>query len=133
MSTLLLRFSHYLLQARPSFVTPPHTDLDQPGLALSPSPFSPDADGFEDVATIRYRLRATSNSIRVRIFDHQGREVRELRRVALAGQTGTLSWDGYDDDGDALRIGLYVVHLEAVDTEGGVESHRAVVALARRL
>ncbi len=109
------------------------SDLDQPGLAISPSPFSPDADGFEDVATIRYRLRGASNSIRVRIFDHRGREVRELRRVTLAGQSGTLSWDGYDDDGDALRIGLYVVHLEAVDTDGGVESHRAVVALVREL
>ncbi len=108
-------------------------DLDRPGLTISPSPFSPDADGFEDVATIRYRLRGASNSVRVRIFDHRGREVRELRRVALAGQQGTLSWDGYDDDGDALRIGLYVVHIEAVDTDGGVESHRAVVALMRRL
>lgn len=112
---------------------PGDDDLDQPGLTISPSPFSPDADGFEDVATIRYRLRAASNSIRVRIFDHRGREVRELRRVTLAGQSGTLSWDGYDDHGDALRIGLYVVHLEAVDTDGGVESHRAVVALVREL
>lgn len=111
------------------------TDIEPPtsggGLFFSPDPF--DA-GSGQGTTISYVLDAPAALVRVRIFDGAGRQVRELEAARLSGSMGTLIWDGRDDRGQALRIGPYIVLLEAVDTEGGTtEAYRGVVVLARQL
>lgn len=99
------------------------------GLVVTPSPFTPELGTF-----IRYRLRAPDATVRVRMFDLQGRLVRELTQGALSGPQGVLHWDGLGDAGEALRIGPYVVHLEAVSAESGaVEVYRKPAILARPL
>jgi hypothetical protein len=102
-----------------------------PGLAVSPSPFN------ADVGTqISYTLESDAALVRVRIFDGAGRLVRTLEDAALGGNTlaGTLTWQGRDDDGQPLRIGIYVVFLEALDLNGGrTEAYKEVVVLARTL
>jgi hypothetical protein len=51
---------------------------------------------------------------RVRVFDAQGRAVRELFSGALdCDQTVAVSWDGRNGDGGRVRTGLYVVALES--------------------
>jgi hypothetical protein len=111
-------------------VAPEHA----PGLFIEPSPFSPDHDGFEDVAAIHYTLSEGGMLVRARIFDAWGRPVRTLAEALLATHTGTLVWDGLDDARRTLRIGIYVVLLEAVGTGSGtVERYKAPVVLARRL
>ncbi len=106
---------------------------EQPSLEIAPSPFSPDGDGLDDVAVIRFTLPAGGALVRVRIFDAQGRLVRTLGPIG-SGAQGLLLWDGRDDAGDALPIGIYVVLLEAMDARGGrLISRRAPVVLARPL
>ncbi len=104
------------------------------GLTIAPSPFSPDGDGFDDATTVFYRLSTPTASLRVRIYDQQGRLVRTLTQAALAGPQGQVVWDGRDDTGRALRIGIYIVVLEALDVgEGTVEAFKKPVVLARQL
>ena len=102
-----------------------------PGLTVSPSPFD------ASVGTqISYTLESEAALVRVRIFDGAGRLVRTLEDAALGGNTlaGTLTWQGRDDDGRPLRIGIYVVFLEALDLRGGrAEAYKEVVVLARDL
>jgi hypothetical protein len=102
-----------------------------PGLTISPSPFD------ASVGTqISYTLEADAALVRVRIFDAAGRLVRTLEDAALGGatQTGTLTWQGRSDDGQPLRIGIYIVFLEALDLNGGrTEAYKEVVVLARTL
>ena len=94
------------------------------------SPFAPD-DG--DAARIAYTLAAEASLVRVRIYDAGGRFVRELEPGRLTGREGSLLWDGRGETGERLRVGYYVVLLEAVDTEGGTtERHTDTVVLARR-
>ena len=100
-------------------------------LTISPSPF--DA-GSGQGTTISYTLDAPAALVRVRIFDGAGRQVRELESARLSGSEGALIWNGRDDRGERLRVGPYVVLLEAVDTEGGTtEALKGVVILAREL
>ena len=100
-----------------------------PGLEID-SPFDPDAG---QSAAIRYTLATDAALVRVRIFDGAGRLVRQLEDGNLSGPTGTLLWDGRGDDGRQLRIGIYIVLLEAVNVEGASnEAHRGVAVLARR-
>lgn len=120
---------------RPNSVTVPEGASRTPsGLTVAPSPFSPDGDGWEDVASLRYRLRQAPALLRVRIYDARGRLVRTLEDAALSGTEGALLWDGLDDAGRALRVGIYVALLEAVDPGGGtVEAYKAPIVLARPL
>ena len=113
---------------------PPGLPSESPGLVIEPSPFSPDRDGVDDVAGLRYTLRNDAALIRVRIYDASGRPVRTLVASGLSGRTGTLVWDGLDDEGRSLRIGIYVVFLEAVSAEAGTtEAFKRPVVLARPL
>ncbi|NNF57297.1 MAG: hypothetical protein HKN04_03565 [Rhodothermaceae bacterium] len=100
----------------------------QPGLTID-SPFDPDNG---QSTAIRYTLETDAAVVRVRIFDGAGRLVRRLEDGNLSGPSGALLWDGRDENGRRLRIGIYVVLLEAVNVEGGTsEAHRDVVVLAR--
>ncbi len=104
------------------------------GVTVAPNPFSPDQDGFEDQVVIRYVLDSTPSLIRIRIFDANGRLVRDLTDAQLATQTGQVVWDGLDNDQRTLRIGIYIVYLEAVDaTNGTTEAFKTPVVLARPL
>ena len=108
--------------------------VETPGITVEPSPFSPDRDGMDDVAEIRYTLRADAALVRARIFDASGRLVRTLEDTGLTARTGALLWDGLDDDARELRIGIYVVYLEAVSPQSGAtEAYKAPVVLARPL
>ena len=105
----------------------------RPDLEIAPSPFSPDGDGIDDVAVLRFTLPTAGALVRARIFDRQGRLVRTLG-PANSGAQGLLLWDGRDDTGGALPIGIYIVVLEAMDARGGrLLVRRAPVVLARPL
>lgn len=104
------------------------------GLHIEPSPFSPDRDGVEDVAVLTYTLAEDGGLVRARIFDQRGRPVRTLTDALLAGRTGRLLWDGLDDAGHPLRLGVYVVLFEAFDARGGtLFVAKEPIVLARRL
>ena len=114
--------------------SPPPPGTSAPRLQITPSPFSPDGDGHADQAIIRYALDAPSALIRVRIYDQRGRLVRTLEEPPFGGSQGTLVWDGFDDSKRPLRLGIYIVLLEAVDTaQGRTERYKAPVVLARPL
>jgi len=101
-------------------------------LAVSPNPFSPDGDGKEDFLVIRYQLQGTANRIRVKIFDARGRLVRTLANSEPAGAQGELIWDGLDDNRQALRVGIYIIYLEALNADSAiVETLKQTIVLAR--
>jgi hypothetical protein len=103
---------------------------DEAGLAVSASPFDPDAG---EATSIAYTLRGDAGLVRVRIFDGAGREVREIEDGRLSGRTGAIPGDGRGRDGRPLRSGIYVILLESVDVEAGTtEAHRAAVVVGRR-
>ena len=58
----------------------------------------------------------------------------EEQFLRLVGHSGQLLWDGFDDAGRALRIGIYVILFEALDTAGGTTLvFKEPVVLARPL
>jgi len=118
---------------RPNSVGPRSTGDErvEAGLEISPSPFSVEQDG---ATQIKYRLEDVANLIRVRIYDTRGRKVRTLEEAALAGRKGTLVWNGEDDAGEPVRIGIYIVLFEAVRSEQGtVTQFKEAVTVARPL
>jgi len=103
-------------------------------LSFSPNPFSPDGDGFEDHTIISYELPSTAALIRLRIYDSKGRLVRTLANNEPSGANGQIIWDGFDDDRQRVRIGIYIVLLEALDALGGeLQKTKGVVVVAAKL
>ncbi|NIV14794.1 MAG: hypothetical protein GWN62_27035, partial [Aliifodinibius sp.] len=86
-------------------------------LTITPNPFSPDGDGFEDFTAIQFRLGVEIAFVNIRIFDIRGRLIRFLANSEPAAHEGQFVWDGKDDDGRISRIGAYVCFLEALNAQ----------------
>jgi len=103
-------------------------------LSFSPNPFSPDGDGYEDFTMISYEIRATAALLRIRIYDARGRLVRTLVNAEPTGARGSVVWDGMNDDRNRVRMGIYIVLLEALDASGAeIHAAKSVVVVAVKL
>ena len=103
-------------------------------LTFSPNPFSPDGDGFEDFCLIQYNLPLGSALIHVKVYDIRGRLIRELANSQISTSHGDIIWDGLDQNRQRVRIGLYIVLIQAADPNGsGATTMRGVVVVAARL
>lgn len=112
-------------------ISPPEDAPEAPGLRVEPNPFSLERDG---ATRIQYTLTDVPNLVRARIFDARGRKVRTIEEARLAGRSGSIVWDGRDDAGNRVRVGVYVVLFEAVRTEAGeVTRLKKSVVFARPL
>lgn len=97
------------------------------GITVSPNP-------FEERAIISYSLPLTTAMVTLRVYDIKGRLVRTLKDQEPSGSQGEVIWDGTDDQGRRLRMGIYILYLEALNAQKGVlERVKKTVVLARRL
>jgi Lamin Tail Domain/CARDB/FlgD Ig-like domain len=103
-------------------------------ISVSPNPFSPDNDGNEDFTIINYNLSQPTSQVQIKIFDSHGRLVRTLENNMASGSSGSVIFDGLDDSGRALRIGIYIIFLQATNSSSGFsENMKTVVVVARKL
>ena len=101
---------------------------------LSPNPFSPDFDGFEDNLSISYNFPLNSTTVKIKIFDSSGRLVKNLVDNKLSSSTGTIIWNGLNNDGNKSKIGPHIILIEALDNFGNtVLKIKKVVIVATKL
>ena len=83
-------------------------------LSIKPNPFSP----FRSERTIiSFELPEKLSKVTVRIFDLKGRLIRKLADQTLQANKGDLIFDGKDDNGKRLPIGVYIILMEATSRE----------------
>jgi hypothetical protein len=102
-------------------------------LTITPTIFSPDNDGIDDIVTIRYNLDNPGFVANITIFDAAGRPVRALVHNATLGLNGNWNWDGLDDKGLQLPAGQYIVLTELFNLQGKTQQFKNVIVLARRM
>lgn len=103
-------------------------------VTINPNPFSPDNDGFEDFTIIKLNLNQTLAQVRIRVYDNQGRVVRVLENNRPSASNNSIIFDGRDDTGKALRIGIYILLIEAVSSaDCSIQTLKAPVVIARKL
>ena len=102
-------------------------------VTINPNPFSPDNDGFEDFAAISFNLTKQLAQVRIKVFDSIGRLVRTLADNMPITSNGTIIFNGLDDSGRALRIGIYILLIETVANDGSTETIKTPVVIARKL
>ncbi|MBL4586766.1 MAG: lamin tail domain-containing protein [Flavobacteriales bacterium] len=102
-------------------------------VSMDPEIFSPDNDGYNDILNINYTFTQPGNVATIRIYDANGRPMRELATNELLAASGTFTWDGTTDTGEKARIGMYVIFFEAFNTEGKTSRFKLSTVLGGQL
>ena len=102
-------------------------------IEVTPKVFSPDNDGFDDIATIQYKINEPGYVANITIFDAAGRPVRNLVRNGTMALTGYWNWDGLNDKGLKLPVGTYILFTEIFNLQGKKERFKNAIVLARKL
>ena len=101
-------------------------------ITVSPETFSPDNDGYNDVVSIGYELDEPGYVANIKIFDSNGREVKELANNKLLDRKGALSWNGINENSEKCGVGVYVIYVELFSLKGDVETFKKTCVLATR-
>ena len=101
-------------------------------VVVEPAVFSPDGDGFDDNCRIAYQQDAAGCTMNVYVFTADGRMVRHLVKGELVSAQGSFVWNGLDEGGLRVPIGIYVVVTEVFDFEGKVRRYKNAVGVASR-
>lgn len=119
------------------YATPGYANSQGAGNALideflvDPEAITPNGDGVDDYATIRYSLTGPGRVASVRIFDVQGRLVRNLIKNQTIGTDGSLRWEGQDDRGETVRTGYYLVLIDSFDNAGDTQQFKKKVVVVQ--
>ena len=101
-------------------------------ISISPDIFSPDGDGYDDECFINYHFDEAGYTMNTYIFNVAGQQLRHLAKGELVGQEGSVLWNGLDDNGNRVPIGVYVVVTEVFSFEGKVKQFKNAVVVGTR-
>lgn len=99
---------------------------------IIPPIFSPDGDGFDDVTTINLTAFESGYTARIMIFDSQGRLVRNLVNSQNIANQSRFVWNGLDENGGIIPVGIYVVFVEVFDIQGDIKRFKKTVVVASK-
>ena len=101
----------------------------KPGLKITPSPFNPKVSP----TNIEYHT-PTDSIVTMKIFDSAGILVKTLLEKQEAGGKQTIQWDGTDEQGRPVPVGVYICQIIAAVGEGKrATTAKATVVVARKL
>ncbi|MDA3792840.1 MAG: hypothetical protein PF545_04185, partial [Elusimicrobia bacterium] len=70
--------------------------------------------------------------ITIKIFNTNGNIVKTLANSKETNSaTGNYGWTGTDSKGEKVPMGIYIVHIKAVDSDGDIETDQATVVVGR--
>ncbi|MFQ6042009.1 MAG: lamin tail domain-containing protein [Candidatus Poribacteria bacterium] len=101
----------------------------KPDLRITPNPFNPQITPTH----IKYRA-PTDTKVTIKIFDSAGKLVKTLLEKREAGGEQTISWDGKDDSGKKVSVGLYICQIIAAGgKQKTANTATATVVIAEKL
>ncbi len=105
----------------------------QDEITPDPKTFSPNGDGFNDQLNINFKLSKTGYIANVRIFDAAGRQVKFLVKNQSLAQEGSWLWNGDNESGQKLNIGVYIILVEVFNQEGHSKAFKKTCTITDRL
>jgi hypothetical protein len=102
-------------------------------ITISPSVFSPDNDGHDDILSIYYKLQGPGYVATVIIYDAIGRPVKTLVQGDVLGIEGSWTWNGLGADHQPLPVGLYIIYTDLFNLAGNRKQVKNQVVMARKI
>ncbi len=99
-------------------------------VVIEPPLFSPDNDGYQDIAYIRYAFDQPGYVGNARIYNLHGQPIRALLYNELLGKTGSFSWDGLTDSREKVPVGTYLLYFEIFSQDGLVKQFKKAISVA---
>ncbi len=111
-------------------VLPVQEQVSVIGASVFPNPF---VVGADQPIRFQYQLNRPAN-VRVDVYDSRGGLVHAASFTTGGphgryGLNAPVIWDGNDQDGDAVPVGLYFVRIEATDPDRGVSQRTLKVVV----
>ena len=97
---------------------------------IFPSVFSPDNDGFDDVTTINLTAYNNDYTVKISVFDSHGVYINSLVHGQNIGHQNLFVWNGADQNGNIVPMGIYVVYIELFDLQGVIKRIKKAVVVA---
>lgn len=115
----------------PGYLNSNATQTLMPGenVGVEPEIFMP-LSGRPDFTQIKWRFDRGGYVANVKIFDAQGREIKDIANNEIIGTEGFFRWDGDQNNGSKARIGSYMVWFEIFDDRGTVKTFRKRIVVA---
>jgi len=108
-------------------------EFDLTNIFVSPNPFSPNGNGWNDSAFINYTTTVDSN-ITIKIFDVRGVPVRRLLNgESVSGGNNKAEWDGRDDFGRIVKTGVYVYQLKSMSPARSTKTYQGTIVVSKNL
>ena len=101
-------------------------------VVIFPSVFSPDNDGFDDVTTINLTSYSSDYTAKVTVFDSRGGFINFLVLGQNIGHQSLFVWDGTDENGNIVPVGIYIIYIELFDLQGVIERIKKTVVVAEK-
>ena len=99
---------------------------------ILPPVFSPDGDGYDDVTTINLSDIGNGYTAKINVYDSRGRPVKTLVNCKNVADQSSFVWNGLDDNGEIVPIGIYVVFVEVFDIQGDIKRFKKAVVVAAK-
>lgn len=100
---------------------------------IDPEVFSPDNDGYKDYVTIYYQLANAGYVATLKIYDQVGRIEKILVNNELLGTSGSFVWDGTNDAGGKVNVGIHIIYFELIGTGGEILQFKKPVVVGAKL
>ena len=94
--------------------------------------FSPDNDGYQDIAIFEYNLPTIGMVGNALIYDNRGRLIKQVLNNELLRTSGEFTWDGINEYGQKASIGIYLVYFECFSSQGQIINYKATITLKTR-
>ena len=98
---------------------------------VDPKSFTPNNDGNKDVISISWNFSKTNLMATIKVFDSEGRPVKNILNNEMIGNSGNSIWDGTSEDGFRLNTGMYIIWMEVFSENGNAERFKKVAVLSR--
>ncbi len=102
------------------------------GMTLSSARLVPGSVIDDQFVTITVRLPGRENAVTVMIFDERGGHIKTLTDNLYTGSEFSVVWDGRASDNRFVREGIYIIMVQAFDSEGKRFRFREVCAVLYR-
>ncbi len=99
-------------------------------IIVEPKVFSPGNNGFQDYTMIKCQFSEPGNIASIQILDVLGRSVKTIISHQSIGSEETFKWEGFNDQGQIVRMGPFIVFVEIYNSTGFKKVFRKKVVVA---